>query len=292
LRVMQMKNNNEMLGRGPYPDLNHMNLYHSGGVGLVVPKTRLVLLKGQHVHNSYEFLVPFNDIISNKIEKRYCLAQKNKIFPFNSEQYHGPERDIEDISFIAVLADKLVLNNIAKTIYGKSDVVFKNQNFEYDFELSLLISQFIGEWEQTQPGYRFILESLSVQILINLLRKIKHNLLGETTKSTTNEIGINRVVEFLQENYNRDYSFEEVAKIANLSPFHFIRFFKNQTGKTPYDFLLDIKINRAKEMLENKIYTITEVSISCGFNNVSHFSTLFKKRVGVTPSQYRNQVNV
>lgn len=102
--------------------------------------------------------------------------------------------------------------------------------------------------------------------------------------------GINRVIVFLMEHYQENYSLQDIARIANLSPYHFIRIFKAQTGKTPYEYLLDIKIDKAKTMLKDAALNITEISYLCGFNNLNHFGKVFKRKVGVSPSAYRKWI--
>jgi len=77
--------------------------------------------------------------------------------------------------------------------------------------------------------------------------------------------------------------------MANFSPYHFIRVFKSETGTTPYDYLLNSKIEKAKKILEEEEKPITEVCFLCGFFNPSHFSTTFKKKVGISPYKYRRQ---
>lgn len=96
-------------------------------------------------------------------------------------------------------------------------------------------------------------------------------------------------IKFLQENYKNEYCLEEAAKAANLSPYHFIRVFKSQTGKTPYEFFLDIKMQKAKEMLKNHIYTITEISSALGFSSSSNFARVFKSTFGLAPTDYRKK---
>jgi ATP/maltotriose-dependent transcriptional regulator MalT/AraC-like DNA-binding protein len=100
---------------------------------------------------------------------------------------------------------------------------------------------------------------------------------------------INRAVAYLRENFTKKYHLADVARVANLSPYHFTRVFKAQTGKTSSDYLLDIRVEKAREMLRTTDQTITEICFQCGFCNPSHFATVFKRRVGVGPSEYRKQ---
>lgn len=98
---------------------------------------------------------------------------------------------------------------------------------------------------------------------------------------------INYSIRFIQENLQNEFSMEEAAKVANLSTYHFIRVFKSQTGKTPYEFFMDAKMQKAKEMLKDHTKAITEICSSLGFSSSSHFARVFKKATGLAPSEYR-----
>ena len=104
----------------------------------------------------------------------------------------------------------------------------------------------------------------------------------------THRPGIERVIDLINESYTTNLSLEEMARVANLSPFHFIRVFKTETGKTPYEYLIDVKIDRACHLLKNKRDSVTEVAYQSGFSNPSHFSKVFKSRMGVSPNRYQD----
>jgi len=103
---------------------------------------------------------------------------------------------------------------------------------------------------------------------------------------------INESIKYLEENYQKEYCLEDLAQAANLSPYHFIRVFKSQTGKTPYEFLMDLKLQKAKEMLLDSTKTITEICSELGFSSPSHFAAVFSKNVGETPKAYRKKYSV
>ncbi len=100
---------------------------------------------------------------------------------------------------------------------------------------------------------------------------------------------INKSIKFLQENYSNEFCMEEAARAANLSTYHFIRVFKSQTGKTPYEFFMDIKMQKAKEMLKDHTQAITEIYSTLGFSSSSHFARVFKKTTGTAPNAYRKK---
>lgn len=97
---------------------------------------------------------------------------------------------------------------------------------------------------------------------------------------------INTAINYLWENVNTEFSLKNLCKTVNLSPHYFIRLFKDNTGKNPYEYYMDIKIEKALEYLKASKYSITEIGFILGFSSHSHFTSIFKKKVGITPSEY------
>jgi AraC family transcriptional regulator len=80
----------------------------------------------------------------------------------------------------------------------------------------------------------------------------------------------------------------ELAKQTNTSPFHFMRLFKQTTGISPHQFILQLKIERAKQLINKSQLSLTEIAYELGFTDQAHFSNAFKKIIGVAPRQYRH----
>ena len=100
---------------------------------------------------------------------------------------------------------------------------------------------------------------------------------------------INRIYSFVEDNYKRDISIEEVAEIANLTVPSFCRYFKKMTHMTFTDFLNEFRINNACKLLHTNL-VISDVCFESGFNNVSHFNKTFKHFKGKSPREYRKEV--
>ncbi|KQO57629.1 hypothetical protein ASF32_18740 [Methylobacterium sp. Leaf91] len=98
---------------------------------------------------------------------------------------------------------------------------------------------------------------------------------------------INRAVAFIRDNLERDLSVAEIAAVACLSPFHFTRMFKRVTGKTPYAFVSEERLKRARRLLIERKISLTDVALSSGFSSQGSFNTAFKRAVGRTPGEYR-----
>ncbi|MBK6267082.1 helix-turn-helix transcriptional regulator [Marivirga sp. S37H4] len=93
---------------------------------------------------------------------------------------------------------------------------------------------------------------------------------------------------FIDKNYADKIDLSNISDEAYFSKFHFIRLFKSIYGKTPHQYLKYVRIEKAKELLNNEA-SVTEVCYSVGFDSVSSFSGLFSKIVGISPSMYLAQ---
>ena len=98
---------------------------------------------------------------------------------------------------------------------------------------------------------------------------------------------LRRVQEFINENLEEDLSLAELAEVADLSQFHFARAFRKSTGQTPQQYLMQQRIERAKQLLSKNDLPIVEISLRTGFKNQSHFTTLFRKFTKITPKLWR-----
>jgi AraC family transcriptional regulator len=99
---------------------------------------------------------------------------------------------------------------------------------------------------------------------------------------------LRRVADFIEANLDRDLELAEIAQAIELSPYHFARSFKQTTGLTPIQFLMQRRIERAKQLLAGSELPLAEIALSVGFKNQSHFSTLFRKFTARTPKAWRN----
>lgn len=97
-----------------------------------------------------------------------------------------------------------------------------------------------------------------------------------------------KVFSYLIGNYQQEVSLKTVAKIANLTPTAFCRYFKNVTRKTLVEIVTEFRINQACQNLRNTEKSVNEICFECGFGNISYFNKTFKAITEYTPLQYRN----
>jgi AraC-like DNA-binding protein len=93
--------------------------------------------------------------------------------------------------------------------------------------------------------------------------------------------------DFIDRHYARPLTVERLARLAGLSPFHFIRAFRAAFGQTPHRYLRDKRIERAKELLITTPLPVTEICDQIGFQSLGSFSTLFRRIARETPAEFR-----
>jgi transcriptional regulator GlxA family with amidase domain len=102
---------------------------------------------------------------------------------------------------------------------------------------------------------------------------------------------VQKVHDYLMQNYTQEIRLGKLADMVGMSEVAFSRFFRLRTGKSVTDYLLDIRIGNAIRMLVDSTQSVSEVSYSCGFNNLSNFNRIFRKRKGCTPKEFRENYN-
>ncbi len=127
------------------------------------------------------------------------------------------------------------------------------------------------------------LEQLAISENQELLASEGFNIKPDETENER----MRKILEFTLENYKEDISLETIAEIANLTVPSFCRYFKSRTRKTYIYFLNEIRLSNARKMLIDNQLDISQISIECGFQNLSHFHRIFKNQTGVTPMAYR-----
>lgn len=95
------------------------------------------------------------------------------------------------------------------------------------------------------------------------------------------------VFKYIETNHTKKLYLDEIAKRANLSKYHFCKIFKILTDQTVIEYVNTVRIEKAKKLLKKSLFNITEICYKVGFCDISNFNRIFKKVVGISPSEYR-----
>lgn len=256
---------------------------------IVIFKPR-IMFRGPFCSNNYQFVLPLSEVPSIIIEKKTFPIEKKKILPINPDQIHSTTGQSEVKGYFSILIKKEMIRGMTSAAFGTADIYFENSFTEVSSDTWNLINSFIHETASRQRGYEFMQEGIGLQLAMSLIRCIKSNISHGKIDTVPPRENIKKAIEFLNDCYNREFNFKDIACIANFSPYYFIRVFKAETGMTPHEYLLNIKIQKAKERLTDRNLSISQVFSECGMEYSGHFAALFKKKVGLTPSQYRKEI--
>ena len=98
---------------------------------------------------------------------------------------------------------------------------------------------------------------------------------------------LRRVLDHIAAHLSGDTSLQRLAELAGLSPSHFALAFRQSTGLPPHRYVLQQRVERAKELLTDPQLSLAQVGYAAGFASQAHFTTVFRKLVGITPAAYR-----
>lgn len=144
-----------------------------------------------------------------------------------------------------------------------------------------------------RQGRYFMLKSYLMQMLLLIVREQCHPVArveGYAFESANKKYVVDQILSFFEDHYDEKISLDQIAENMYLSPFYISKIFKSETGDTPIRHLINIRLDRAKELLEEGYEgSIQEIAAKVGYDDAYHFSKLFKKHFGLTPTQARKK---
>jgi len=138
-------------------------------------------------------------------------------------------------------------------------------------------------------GFDSVLELMSILHDLSTSRNMRTLSDGSFTNEhfTYNSRRIEKAFEYMNNNYDKPVTLGEVARLVNMTEVSFSRFLKKRTGNTFIDSLNEIRLGHASRMLIDTTHSVAEISYNCGFNNISNFNRIFKKKKACTPREFR-----
>lgn len=137
-------------------------------------------------------------------------------------------------------------------------------------------------------GSEVMYESLARVFLVKLLQSYgeeRHEALDFSRGFTAKHY--KRVLDYVEARFGQPITIEDMAREAGMSPAHFSRLFKEVLGDSPYQFVMDYRIEQAKKMLADRERPLIDVALACGFSDQPHFNRIFKRLTGATPKAFR-----
>jgi AraC family transcriptional regulator len=158
-----------------------------------------------------------------------------------------------------------------------------------DPQLETISMLLLTELKQENLGSRLYIDSLANVLAVQLLRQYS----ASKSQLSVYEGGLpqrqlQQILEYIHAHLEQDIKLADLAGSIGMSQFHFSHLFKQSIGTSPYQYLLQQRIDRAKQLLKQTDRSIVDIALSCGFNSHSHLSKQFRQFTGMTPKRYQS----
>jgi AraC-like DNA-binding protein len=234
----------------------------------------------KHSHQEYAIGVTLRGIQQYNLDGSLQLSYQNGVMLFNPEQAHdGMAHDHKaGLDYVMLYIDPQLLLEVME----KKDVVRFSTPIVYDYRLEQRILSLSNAILSEKD------EALCSELLVSLTDSLMQTNLSNDYKK--DNALIRKAKDMIHSNLENVLKLDEICKVLNLSKFQFIRLFNAHTGISPYQYFLNCKIERAKQLIE-KSRDIYAAVTECGFVDLPHLNKHFKSVYGTTAFEYMSHLN-
>lgn len=251
-----------------------------------------------HCHDYPEIAFVLSGAGRYHIDERIYEVREGDLLIINQGVYHqamdSPEGEQSTTEFFVGFTDVQVEGYPANFIPVPDGGHIIHTTGELRQKLFKLCSAMEAENAVCRQGRYFMLKSYLMQLILLVIREqcepvsVTGN--GYSFESVNRKYVVDQILNFFEDHYSEKISLDQIAENMYLSPFYISKIFKSETGDTPIRHLINIRLERAKELLESgSVSSIQDVAASVGYEDAYHFSKLFKKRYGISPSQAKKK---
>lgn len=191
--------------------------------------------------------------------------------------------------YMSIAVKKTFLSEVAQEMGFGRDVTFVKADNPCPNQLRYAAACFESEIVSYGNQCSLMLDSISIQIAVVLLRSLDSNMNGISNRNPSCNCYIKNAIEYIHAYYSSNLTVKDICRAIHITPYHFIRTFKEETGMTPHDFLQEVRVENAKAFIKKNELTISQISQMCGFVSPAHFSTTFKRMTGTSPIEFKKK---
>lgn len=253
--------------------------------------------KNYHRHEHLEFCYIQSGRGKHRIADQVYEVKEGDLILINAGEYHqalagegGPVVEfyvgVTDVKINGQAYNHLPMPGGCPVLHTSGDLRLK---------LSRLCIYMEAEKDQCRLGRYFMMKTYAIQMILLFLRAQEEVPKARTVgsgsfESVNRKYMVEKITDFFEEHYAEKISLEQIAGNMYLSPFYVSKLFKAETGDTLIHFLIEIRMEKARELLVSEPdLSVQEVAARVGYEDAYHFSKLFKKKFGVAPSAVRKQ---
>jgi len=247
-----------------------------------------------HYHDFIEFSYIVSGSVHYKIDDKFYNIKEKTLLVFNPGVYHqeslsnGEQNTELHIGFRNIKVDSLPLNYILKEHF---DVPVEFKQYKDDFHKCCL--EIIQEQEACEIGKELILKSLIMKLIALFLKET--NYIKNKKKLDKYDFPfydksniVKMILEYFDNNYMNIISLDDMSRNMYLSSVYISKVFKEKTGESPINYLINLRLEKAKDLLISTESQVKSIAESVGYKDAYYFSKLFKKYYGHSPCKFRS----
>ena len=240
---------------------------------------------GMHGHSFCEVMHITNGAGVARTEHGQYPFKAGDIVVYNSGVLHEEWSMVDDLSILFFAVDNLNIPGLSEGCLIPTDASPVIESGVYADVLKSFLSVMLNEITQKEPHYKAISTSIATMFCYYILR------LYDFKVENPHQTDLcNKAKQYIDENYNKDISLDTISGSIHLSKHHFIRIFKEAIGISPMKYLLDVRLETAKNLLCKTDMSIKEIAAEVGYENPLTFSRVFKNSENISPTDYRKKL--
>ncbi|MFT4094632.1 MAG: AraC family transcriptional regulator [Niabella sp.] len=295
--------------------LNAVSLTRSGQLHTLVENRRIYNLNDcelnifESYQTAYDFPLTFNDVVITSMirgkkimhlrdkpvfeylpgETVIANAKETMVIDFPEAEAANPTQCIAltlDGKYVADTVNYLNSQYNCRDEAANWQLKFEHYHFQNNNEIAASLNKLIRICASDDIAKNIYADLNLKELLIRLMQS--QNLATAADNSHSNSTRINFIFNYIQQHLTDKISVDMLSKKAYLSRNLFFKWFKEQVGITPLEYINRERIKMAKQLLADRAISISDVSLQCGFNDVNYFVRLFRKSEGITPGAYQS----
>ena len=176
----------------------------------------------------------------------------------------------------------------AAAIYGRPQrPTLREQSVCRHSAISALLKLIYAELARPAPGSLFVIEAVGKALAAAVLRLYADTDAPISRRGVLPSNRLRRVIQHMNDHLPEPFSLRSLASTTGMSPFHFGRTFKRSTGCSPQEYFTNLRVNEARRLLRETEQPVIEVAMAVGYANPSHFTQIFCRVTGMTPTTFR-----
>ncbi len=254
-----------------------------------------------HIHSSMEMLFIAKGRFRVFSENREFIVEEGDTVLFRPNTIHRIyATESDSFYYVLKMHPSFILANsshecgssylLRLSIFHDNVKIVWDRKESQENGLAWVIENLAREWDKKQYAQDIAIKAYANQALLIVMRELEKYDDGSSASLEDNENLSRRIYDaviYINKRYAEDISALDCSKELFMSYSYFSRSFKRITGKSFSEYLLNVRINRAEKALLSTQKSVTEIAFECGFNSAAHFSAIYKKIKGVTPSVAR-----